>query len=82
MKQFCEELTEEQRQNWRDYRESEKIIPDCSNLKIWDGVDILRLRRKGEDYKAIVMITGLSFHAVRHFCQLAGLGRKWKEAKL
>ena len=80
-KDFVEGLTEEQKQNWKDYREAEKILPENSNIKVWDAVDILRLRRKGEEYKAIEMITGSSEHAVSKICRLAGLGRKWKEAK-
>ena len=80
-KDLVRDLTEAQKQNWRDYREAEKILPINSNLKVWDAVDIIRLRRKGEEYKAIEMITGSSEHAVSKICRLAGLGRKWKEVK-
>jgi hypothetical protein len=80
-KQFCEDLTEEQRNNWRDYREAEKLKPQNCSLDTWLIVDILRLRRKGEEYKAIIMITGASEWAVSQTCRAAGLGREWIEAR-
>jgi uncharacterized protein YerC len=76
-KDFCLGLTEAQKQNWRDYREAEKLKPQNSNIETWHIVDILRLRRKGEDYKSIVMITGLSEWTVNRICRAAGLGREW-----
>ena len=74
-KQFAEELTEEQRQNWRDFREAEALLPANSNLPVWAAVDIIRARRKGEEYNSIKMITGCSYWAVSRVCRLAGLGR-------
>ena len=76
-KDFCKDLTEAQKQNWRDFREAEKLLPTNSNIPVWSAVDILRLRRQREKYSSIVMITGSSEHAVRTICQRAGLGRKW-----
>ena len=77
-KQFVQELTEEQKQNWRDYREAEKLLPDNSNIPVWAAVDIIRLRRKGNEYNGIKMITGCSYWAVSRVCKLAGLGRVYK----
>ena len=78
LKQFCEELTESQRQNWRDYREAESLkAPNC-NIETWEIVDILRLRRKGESYKSIIMITGSAEWTVSRVCKLAKMGRGFK----
>jgi len=74
-KQFAEELTEDQRQNWKDFREAEALLPPNSTLPVWAAVDILRARRQGNEYKEIVMITGCSYWAVSLVCKLAGLGR-------
>jgi len=76
-KDFVEDLTEEQKQNWKDYREAEKLKPQNCNTETWEIVDILRLRRKGEEYKSIIMITGSSEWTVNKFCRAAGLGREW-----
>jgi hypothetical protein len=76
-KDFVEDLTEEQKTNWRDYREAEKLKPQNSSIETWEIVDILRLRRRGESYKTIMMITGSSESAVNKFCRAAGLGREW-----
>ena len=80
-KQFCSELTEEQRQNWTDYREAENLKPLNCPTETWLIVDILRLRRKGENYKSIIMITGAAEWTVSRFCRAAGLGKAWKEAR-
>lgn len=80
-KQFVQELTEEQKTNWRDYREAEKLKPQNCSTDTWEIVDILRLRRKGEDYKSIMMITGSTEWTVSLFCRRAGLGRDWIEAR-
>lgn len=68
-------VTQEQYNNWIDFRFAESIIPAKSNIKPWDAVDIIRLRRKGEEYESIVMITGLSYNMVRNVCQRANMGR-------
>lgn len=71
-------VTQEQYDNWTDFRFAESIIPKQSNIKIWDAVDIIRLRRKGEEYKSIVMITGLNYNIVRNVCQRANMGGGYK----
>ena len=77
-KDFVKDLTEEQKQNWRDYREAESLkAPNC-NIETWEIVDILRLRRKGEEYKSIIMITGSSEWTVSRFCRAAKMGRGFK----
>ena len=68
-------VTQEQYNNWIDFRFAESIIPTKSNIKTWDAVDIIRLRRKGENYESIVMITGLNYNIVRNVCQKANMGR-------
>lgn len=80
-KDFVKELTEDQKQNWRDYREAEKLKPQNCSIETWLIVDILRLRRKGEEYKSIIMITGASEWTVSRFCRAAKLGRAWKEGR-
>lgn len=65
------QVTQEQYENWRDFRFAESILPKNSNVRVWDAVDIIRLRRKGETYRSIVMITGLKYHVVRNVCQRA-----------
>ena len=77
-KDFCADLTEAQKQNWRDYREAEKLKPQNCSTETWHIVDILRLRRKGESYKSIMMLTGSAEWTVSLFCKKAGLGRKFK----
>ena len=71
-------VTQEQYNNWTDFRYAESIIPAKSNIKVWDAVDIIRLRRKGENYESIVMITGLNYNIVRNVCQKANMGRGYK----
>lgn len=68
-------VTQEQFDNWTDFRFAESIIPRNSSVKVWDAVDIIRLRRKGEEYKSIVMITGLNYNTVSNVCQWAKMGR-------
>lgn len=79
-------VSQEQYDNWTDFRFAESIIPANSKIQPWDAVDIIRLRRKGEDYKSIVMITGLSENMVRNVCQRANMGRgyiqKWRMKKM
>jgi hypothetical protein len=69
------QVTQEQFENWRDFRFAESIIPKHSNVNPWDAVDIIRLRRKGEEYKSIVMLTGLKYDTVSNVCQWAKMGR-------
>lgn len=69
------QVTQEQFDNWTDFRFAESIIPKYSNVNPWDAVDIIRLRRKGEEYKNIVMITGLKYNTVSNVCQWANMGR-------
>jgi len=76
-REFAKNLTEEQRQNWIDYREAEKLKPRNCSTDTWEIVDILRLRRRGESYKTIMMITGSSSWTVNRFCRAAGLGKEW-----
>ena len=71
-------VTQEQFNNWTDFRFAESIIPKNSNINPWDAVDIIRLRRKGKQYKSIVMITGMSYNMVRNVCQWAHMGRGYK----
>jgi hypothetical protein len=71
-------VTQDQFNNWSDFRFAESIIPQNSNIKPWDAVDIIRLRRKGEEYKSIVTITGLNYNTVRNVCQRAKMGRGYK----
>ena len=69
------QVTQEQFDNWTDFRFAESIIPSNSSVKVWDAVDIIRLRRKGEEYKSIVMLTGLKYNTVSSVCQWANMGR-------
>ena len=71
-------VTQEQFNNWTDFRFAESIIPAKSNIKVWDAVDIIRLRRNGEKYESIVMITGMSYNMVRNVCQRSNMGRGYK----
>ena len=77
-KDFVKDLTEEQKQNWRDYREAESLKPQNCSIETWEIVDILRLRRKGEEYKSIMMITGSTEWTVSRFCRAAKMGRGFK----
>lgn len=72
------QVTQEQFDNWTDFRFAESIIPRNSSVKVWDAVDIIRLRRKGEQYKSIVMITGLKYNTVSNVCIWAKMGRGYK----
>ena len=75
------QVTQEQFDNWTDFRFAESILPKNSNVNVWDAVDIIRLRRKGEKYKSIVMITGLRYHVVRNVCQRAKIGRGYNNRR-
>ena len=72
------DITDEQKQNWIDFRYAESILPKNSSIPVWHAVDIIRLRRKGYQYSEIKMITGYNANTVRRVSQLSGLGRKYR----
>lgn len=71
-------VTKEQAQNWADFRLAESILPKNSSVPVWQAVDIIRERRKGLEYKEIIMKTGYSENSVRNVCQWANMGRGFK----
>jgi hypothetical protein len=71
-------VTQAQANNWADFRLAESILPKNSSVPVWQAVDIIRERRKGLEYKEIIMITGYSENSVRNVCQWAGMGRGFK----
>ena len=71
-------VTQAQANNWADFRLAESILPKNSSVPVWQAVDIIRERRKGLEYKEIIMLTGYSENSVRNVCKWANMGRFYK----
>ena len=69
-------VTEEQAQNWKDFREAEGILPTNSSIPVWHAVDIIRSRRQRKSYNQIVEEFGYSYNSVKNVSKWAGLGGK------
>jgi len=75
------QVTRAQFNNWRDFREAESLLKTSNTDKIYQAVDILRLRRQGKEYGDIKAL-GYTEFQISTVCRLAGLGRGYRHEVL